>query len=286
MIIFLLVILLIAAFLYGFYSRIKNWLLRHLPANQPDAAKRQANKTVVVCAGDSITHGIVSVNYVDMLEQKLPAGQFQFFNAGINSDLSYTLLRRLDAIIVVQPDVITILIGTNDINAALIPQALKRYQETNRVQPDDEPSFATYQANYRAIVQRLKTETSARIALLSLPPMSEDLANEVNQRADQYSQFVKELAQTENLTYLPVRETMTDWIQEHPKPIRYPYSKQYSLMTAAVLKNTVLGHSWDRISTDVGQDLTFDHLHLNTRGATMIAALIESFILKSTIRNP
>ncbi len=281
MFVFLLVILLLGAVLYGFYARIRNRLLRHLPANQPDATQRQPNKTVVVCAGDSITHGIVSVNYVDLLEQKLPADRFQFFNAGINSDLSYTLLRRLDAIVAVQPDVITILIGTNDVNAALSHQALRRYRQANRILPDDQPSFATYQANYRAIVQQLKTETSARIALLSLPLMSEDLTNEVNQRADQYSQFVKELAQQEGLTYLPVRETMTDWIQKHSKTIRYPYTKQYQLLTAAVLKNTVLGHSWDRISTDVGQDLTFDHLHLNSRGANMIASLVEPFILKS-----
>lgn len=283
MLVFLIVLLLLVAFLYGFYASLRNKLIRHLPANHPNASHRQANKTVVVCAGDSITHGIVSANYVDMLEQKLPADQFQFFNAGINADLSYTLLRRLDAIIAVKPDLITILIGTNDINAALIPQALKRYQEIKRIQPDDQPSFSTYQANYRAIVQRLKTETTARIALLSLPMMSEDLDNEVNQRADQYSQFVKELAQKEGLTYLSVRETMTDWIRQHPKKLRYPYSKQYLLMNAALLKNAVMGHSWDRISTDVGQDLTFDHLHLNNRGAAMIASLIEPFILKNNV---
>lgn len=272
---------LVALVAYGLYWRIRRRVIHHRPPNQPDPTRREEGKTAVVCAGDSITHGIVSANYVDMLERWLPAAQFQFFNAGINADLSYTLLRRLDTIIQVRPDIITVLIGTNDVNATLSSEAVKLYRKISRLQPDEHPSFATYQANYKAIVHRLKTETSAQIALVSLPVMSEDLTNEANQRADQYSAFIKDLAQAEGLVYLPVRERMKDWLLRHPKPLRYAYKDHYRMMNIAVAKNQLLGHSWDKLSVQVGQDLTFDHLHLNSRGAALIATLIEPF-LRST----
>lgn len=271
----LVVLVLVAA---GIYWAIRSKLVRHRPHNQPDSSRRQANKTVIVCAGDSITHGVVSANYVDMVETALPADQFQVFNAGINADLTYTLLRRLDTIIALQPDVVTVLIGTNDINATLGADNLKQYRSLNRISPDDLPSFETYQANYRTLVHRLKTETSAQIALLSLPVMSEDLSEEANLRADRYSAFVRQLAETENLTYLPVRERMVDWLRQHPKPLKYSYDAHYPMMTRGILKNQLLGRSWDQVCADIGQDLTYDQLHLNTRGAGMIAELVTGFI--------
>lgn len=271
----LVVMILVAA---GIYWAIRSKVVRHRPLNQPDPTRRQANKKVIVCAGDSITHGVVSANYVDMVETALPADQFQVFNAGINADLTYTLLRRLDAIIALQPDLITVLIGTNDINATLGADNLKQYRSLKRIGPDDNPSFESYQVNYQVIVKRLKTETSARIALLSLPVMSEDLSEDANLRADRYSAFIRNLAETENLTYLPVRERMVDWIQQHPKPVKYPYDAHYPMMTRGILKNQLLGRSWDQVCADVGQDLTYDQLHLNTRGADMIADLVAGFI--------
>lgn len=272
-------IVLLAVGAFSVYMSIRNRVIQHRPANSPNPAKRQADKTVVVCAGDSITHGVISANYVDQLERELPASDYQLFNAGINADLSYTLLRRLDAVIAVNPGVVTILIGTNDINATISADSAKLYRKLERILPGDAPSFETYQKNYRTIVRRLKAETTARIALISLPVMSEDLNETANQLADQYSTFVNQLAHSENVTYLPLREQMKTWLNKHPKTIRYAYADHYKMMNVAVLKHQLLGRSWDQLTADVGQDFTYDQLHLNSRGAAMIAQLVKGFVM-------
>jgi lysophospholipase L1-like esterase len=73
----------------------------------------------VACVGDSLTVGQVSVDYVKMLAAR-DLGRFvRFTNAGVNGDLAFNVLRRLDSVIDLQPDAITVLIGTNDANASL-----------------------------------------------------------------------------------------------------------------------------------------------------------------------
>ena len=76
--------------------------------------RRPGTRTLVVCAGDSITHALMSADYLRMLEQALGDQGYEFVNAGWNGDLAYNLGARLDDIIDCNPDVVTILIGTND----------------------------------------------------------------------------------------------------------------------------------------------------------------------------
>jgi len=50
-----------------------------------------------------------------------------FVNAGINSQLSYNVLQRIDQVVKCNPDFITILIGTNDAAATLNEKNAARY---------------------------------------------------------------------------------------------------------------------------------------------------------------
>lgn len=233
---------------------------------------------MVVLAGDSLTHGNVSANYPDLLEKWLPQSDYLFYNAGRNADLTYTLLRRLDDIIACRPHFVVLLIGTNDVQATMGPSTLKHYRNLRRIEPDDQPSFDSFVANYRQIIRRLKAETGARLALLSLPPITEDLSHEANRRADRYSEAIRQLAETEGLDYLPIRETMKAYLDAHPKSYRYRHDQTYWLLNLAVARHYLLGHSWDKICMDNGNDLTFDNLHLNTRGAAIIATQVEHWI--------
>jgi len=42
-----------------------------------------------------------------------------------------------------------------------------------------------------------------------------------------------------------------------------------------------LGQDWDKICLSHGMDLSQDNLHFNTRGAAMIASLVEDWLKKS-----
>ncbi len=105
------VFLVFVAALAAAYAWI-NYDATKLPANNPEKFARekrvsQKGRRVVVCAGDSITHGRVSINYVDILEKRFSSREYIFINAGINSERAWNLKNRLDAIAACHPDIIS-----------------------------------------------------------------------------------------------------------------------------------------------------------------------------------
>ncbi len=260
------------------YLWLRNKILTHKPKNYPGLVLKHSDKQTIVCAGDSITHGNTGANYVDMLAETFAGKPWQFFNAGRNADLTYTLLARLDEVIQLQPDVVTVLIGTNDVNATLSQARLAEYRQIGKIARDVTPDFNQFQANYRQLIARLTTETNARIALASLPVMGEDLTHPVNQRADQYSLFIRQLCDENGFAYLPVREAMKTYLAQFPTNRSKTYEQAPTLLPISVARHYVLGHSWDRICTAHGNVLTQDMLHFNTAGATIIADIVGQFL--------
>lgn len=246
---------------------------------RPEAAI--SGKTRFVCAGDSITHGNVSANYVEILVQHHPG--WQVFNAGINADLAETLLRRLNDVVAVQPALVTVLIGTNDVNATMSPASLLSYRRHGKTAGT--PHADQYRQNLTTLVQRLKTETTARIALLSLPPMSEDLNHQANRRADAYSNIIREIAETERVAYLPLRERMKADLAADPTKPTIRFEETVSTVFVAALLRHVFGWDYDRIAARYGNRLLTDNLHLNHRGAALVAEVVEEFVSVS-IENP
>ena len=73
--------------------------------------------TVVACVGDSITEGVGSADWVAMLRARIGSEGVQVVNAGLAGDLSANVLRRLGPVIQCDPDIITLMIGSNDVAA-------------------------------------------------------------------------------------------------------------------------------------------------------------------------
>ncbi len=258
---------------------------QRLPDNNPRsflARGAQARQgAVVVCAGDSITHGRVSINYVDILSQRLSSRGFTFVNAGINSELAYNLELRMDEIIRCDPDVVTILIGSNDANATLSHSALRRYIQNMRLPRT--PDREWFRANLTAICARLKSETHARIALLSLPPMGEEPGSDAYRRAAEYSRIIREIAAAQRVDYLPLNEVMTHGIEARGKIPEILFRGDPELvMYRALARHYLLRESFDDISESNGFLYLTDLLHLNTRGASAVADLIEGYITRNT----
>ncbi|MFD5640693.1 SGNH/GDSL hydrolase family protein, partial [Streptomyces anulatus] len=121
----------------------------------------------VACLGDSLTRAQFSADYLGPLERRHPPGDVRLDRFGVNGDFAHNLLQRLDAVVTNPPDVITVLIGTNDARASLadypVDQAMKRKQLPER------PSAGWFQQCLGAVVARLRAETDATIGLLSRP---------------------------------------------------------------------------------------------------------------------
>ena len=250
-----------------------------LPDNRPAAVLNQApeaGQKVVVCLGDSLTPGRVSHNYVDELDERFP-DDYLFVNAGINSELAYNVLQRLDTVVALKPDYIIILVGTNDALGTLGEKSARRYvRKWNLPQAPDRNWFRT---NLLQIVARLKKETRADIALLSLPPITEDVAHPGYIQARNYSQDIRTIAQEQHLAYLPLNEILTSAIEgetrENQPVFRGP---ERTLMYKALLSHFLLGHDWNRIAADNGFLFLTDFIHLNAKGAGIVVDLTDEFL--------
>ncbi|WP_225636560.1 SGNH/GDSL hydrolase family protein [Streptomyces solaniscabiei] len=233
--------------------------------------------TRIACLGDSLTRALISVDYLDVLGRRHPPGDLQLARFGANGDFAYNLLQSLDAVIANPPDVITVLIGTNDARASLadyrVEKAMKRKQLPER------PSAGWFQHCLGAVVERLRAETDATIGLLSLPVLGQQLDGAAAQASQRYSRMIAEVATTNKVTYLPLHERQVEELRRaDPPPI--PYREVTPAAGLGVfVQHAVLRRDLDTISRRRNLVLTTDHIHQNSRGATLIAEVIDVGLL-------
>jgi lysophospholipase L1-like esterase len=180
-------------------------------------------KIKLLFQGDSITDaGRGKRNYRDMgkgypkyaaelIAQNHPEVEFDFINFGIGGNRTCQLFDRLykDGI-EFQPDVISILIGINDI--------WHRYGG-ERIATTD----AQIETNYRAILERIKRETNAKIIILA--PYVLDYDNETRQamRRDLETllPIIRKLADEFADAYIPLDEIFAEAMKTQPEPLYY-----------------------------------------------------------------
>lgn len=256
--------------------------LQQPPSENPDWFMRNRSaykdQQVVVCVGDSITHGSVCASYVDILRKRIAPQGYAVVNAGVNSNLAWNVGKRLDAVIDCDPDIVTVLIGTNDANAALHETNARRLIQ--KWQLPRRPDHDWFRENLAHIITRLKKETRAQIALLSLPPIGEDLDHPACRRTIQYSRTIQELALAHRVAYLPLNEILLGYLSGRERTPRVSYTGDTRpLLYASLFQHHLLGVSYDRLSEKNGLLLLIDMLHPNTRCAAMTAKMVEDFIL-------
>ncbi|MHA2043141.1 MAG: SGNH/GDSL hydrolase family protein [Candidatus Thorarchaeota archaeon] len=256
------------------------WQMMRLPKNRPGKYQKPDNKKTVVIAGDSVTHGQVGKNYVTMISQRFDKSQFDFVNAGINSHLAWNLLQRVEEIINCRPDFVTIMIGTNDANAATSQKEAESY--VKRMNLPQSPDQTWFRENLQEIVTRIQGSTNARIALISIPSLGEVPDHFAFKISSEYSKSIEEVASLTGVTYLPFHEKMLTILEHQPGNPTYPLDKARTGMVIACFKRYVLRKDWDSIGEASGFQLHIDYLHLNAKGAMIVSDLIEEFILGAT----
>lgn len=255
-----------------------------LPANFVGRVKEPPKgRRVLVCIGDSNTQGSESSSYVDTLVQSLSSSNIEVINAGVNGDLAYNVLMRLDEVIRLDPAYVTILIGTNDANAALAVSNERRYIRIKRL--PRKPDLAWFSQNLRHIIKRLRTETGAEIALLSIPVIGEDTESSPYKMSERYSREIMEIASQTGVQYLPLNEFQGEYIRSTNHTPGMQYNPSVLIFFEAALRRYLLMQSWDKISEKKGLKLTVETIHLNGRGAKMTAELIENWIYSKLRRN-
>jgi acyl-CoA thioesterase I len=230
---------------------------------------------VLVCAGDSITCGLVSGNWVSRVARMvLPA--MDTVNAGVNGELAWNLLSRLDDVIACRPSAVTVLIGTNDALAQISEAWSGEYVKAQRLPRRPTPQW--YEENLRSIVGRLQSETTAAIALMSLTPVGDAAEGRWHDLIASYNAIIHAVASSAGVPVLPVHECVTGLIGRDPAvtPV-VPWQATKKVMYAALVRHFLLRRSWDAVSRCHGFSTTTDGVHMNERAAAAIAALVVRF---------
>lgn len=178
-------------------------------------------KIKIVFQGDSITDaGRDYRNYHNMgngypkyaaqhIAEENPDIEFDFYNFGISGNRTCQLFDRLykDGL-EFGPDIISFLIGINDI--------WHRYGN-NKIATTD----AQIETNYRAILERVKRETNAKIVMLS--PYLLDCHDKEAMREDLKTvlPIVRKLADEFADVYVPLDEKFAEAIKTQPEPKFY-----------------------------------------------------------------
>lgn len=232
------------------------------PANPPAEAcaggRKPAGRPVVVAAGASMTQGTQGADWVGALRDRPEFRGYEFVNAGVNGSTSADLRERVDTdVVACGPDAVTLLIGTNDVRNGV---PVEQYKE-----------------NLGAIIDRVRTRTTARIALMSLPPLGEDLGADINHTLGAYNAAIKETATRTQATYLPLHEQMAETLRQRGGN-GTPYDFSFALAYGAAAEHYLLRRSWDEVARGNGLELLVDHIHLSDRGGAIVTGLAAQWL--------
>ena len=281
----ILVLLLIAAVSMSLYYQRKS-RVKHLPANNPqvflEKGLRQEGKKLVAVIGGDAVHGNISYNFVEDAARRRSCQDYQFINAGVNGSTAYDVLQRLDDVIACQPEFIVILVGLNDAAAKIAPDLAKK--NINLAEQLEKPSLLVYEKNLALIVSRLKADTSAKIGLLSLPVVGENLFSKANKEIDQYNEVIKKTAEMNNVSYLSFNEKLKAYLKGKGRSRGRSLKNGRKLYEKAIIEHFVYGYSLDRISAQNGYLLLTDGIHLNSTAGMMAAHQIELYLKKNELK--
>jgi acyl-CoA thioesterase I len=264
----------VSALVAAFVAAVRERRRARDPVRRPRAVvargRRPGTTTLVVCAGDSLTAGRISADWVGLLAERLGPQGYEFVDAGVNGNLAWNLLQRLDEVIACDPDVVTLLIGSNDILATLSPVHEARFRRHQRL--PERPTLEWYCENIERILDRLGAETRARLVVLELPLFGEDLGSEQNRRVVRYNIALHERCERRGVPCLPLHRRLAELLPAgHRAP---PGAGSTGPMVAAAARRLLLRQDWDTISAEQGLRLLTDHVHLNGTAATVVADLL------------
>ena len=162
-----------------------------------------------------------------------PDTSFEFWNFGIIGNRTSQVLDRLEAQgIEQQPDIFSILIGINDISVITSEEENKSIGLT----PEQ------FLANYRTILTKVRTQTNAKILMLSPFLLDHSDADRLRDLFCSMLPEIKKLADEMADAYVPLNEVFAKALAEQPHPLYYsgdgvhPYENGVKLIAQNYLK--------------------------------------------------
>jgi lysophospholipase L1-like esterase len=255
------------------------WLTRRVmgrPARhiREVAAAPPCGRPRVLCLGASMTHGTLSYPWVDVVQRRLD-DRALLVNAGRNGSLAINALRRLPHGLALAPRLVIVLVGTNDVHAVHSPELERRFMRMNKL--TRRPSLAGYRTHLAGIVD-LSRAAGAEVALVTLPPLGEDLSSPENERLLAYNAALRDVAAERGADVIDLHPPVAALLDGRPVPRRpWPRDDVRGLLVAAAHAH-LLDRPLDALSARRGLHVTTDGVHLNERSGVLLADLVEAWV--------
>ena len=140
-----------------------------------------------------------------MIQDSFPDVKFEFVNLGISGNRTEHLVQRLESdFLDIQPDIVSIMIGINDV----------WHHYSHNILTTDED----FERNYRIVLDAIKSRTNARIFMIqpflleTVDPGKQELCEELARK----QAIVKRLADEYADAYLPLDEILHAEDEEEP----------------------------------------------------------------------
>ncbi len=169
----------------------------------PNAFAPQDGDTIVFL-GDSITEAASKPEgFISLFDLFCGVNGYEVetINAGISGHKSNQMLERLERdVLAHKPDWVVISCGVNDVWHQF------KFEPEGIELPD-------YKENMQSIIDRFQ-EAGVKILLLTATPIYENLNTEENKALQPYNEFLRELADEEDLLLADVNRTFQNWYKK------------------------------------------------------------------------
>ncbi len=224
----LLILIALIIYLNRTYARFYDYIGSHLQAYPVLTSYHSENaaskKIIYVALGDSLTAGVGTNNVIEtypyLIATKIKNSQnVEVYNLAYPGDQSSQLLKnQLPQALTENPDLVTILVGINDLHNFISENQFKK--------------------NYQEVIKELKNKTHSKIVLINIPYLgsSKTLFFPWNLILDyktkQFNRVIEDLANENNLKYIDLYSTKKSFEQDnslysadlfHPSPSGYGF---------------------------------------------------------------
>ena len=231
---------------------------------------------VIACIGDSLTHGNIGECWVERLRNEYP--EDTVLNEGINGDVAWQVNNRIESIVNCSPDIIILMIGSNDAMASFNKKSGERYKSNNKL-----PEIPTFKS-YKKLLPKLldKLNGTSKIAICTLPPIGENIDSAINVHIRKFNDFIELTANNKNINLIPVSKLLWDDLSKRTYHVKSDYDPNslpiIRRIYGGMVHHYIFKKPWDEIAKSRGQWLLFDQIHLGERAAKILFNATKKYI--------
>jgi lysophospholipase L1-like esterase len=246
--------------------------------------------TVYLFAGDSLTEGIYGASYVERMAAALTRGEHgwegEIVNAGRSGETIASLLQRIEGLIVDhQPTWLVLAVGCNDVWLPWLSDhslGWRLWAGVQRLRTGQRPTrdLDQFTAGYRAVIDRAR-QAGVRVLACTTSPVGERLSSPVNGRVARLNGAIKRVAADQRV---PVADVWQAFVEELALLPRHSDYLSAEWLFVWLDRRRYRGTGPDAMAERRRLHLTFDGVHLNSRGADLWASVVLKALARAEAR--